>query len=912
MSEVSWMSWRFVVAVITLLVGLAGTAGAQPRVDVSGMVLDTTGAGIPEAALSLIDSERAVIGSTASDQTGIYKFAGVPPGEYVLRVAAPGFASHRQAVKVGRTGLKDLIVLLAVQGIEEEVTVTATRGAIEATSTIAQPVNVISDAEIWQRSKAIVAQVAAEEVGVQLQRTGPAIAGIFVRGLTGNKVNVFMDGVRFSTAAARGGINTFLDLIEPSDLDSVEILRGPNSAQYGSDAIGGSVQFISKVPSFLTEGRPFRGAFGSFFHSADTSFGSNLSASYAAPTFGVLVNVAGRRVNPVRPGGGFDSHAAVARFFGVRSDVLMRKRLPDTGFTQYGGMAKLNWAPTTQSQIIIQYGRGHQDGSKRYDQLLGGDGNLVADLRNLVANFFYVRYRKAGVGWFDQASVTYSLNTQREERVNQGGNGNPRVSINHEPERTRAHGVQVSLSKQIGTTHDLLMGGDFYPETIESPSYSFNPVTGVSTVRRPRIPDSATYRSGGIYIQDEFSLVPDRLRLMGGFRFSLASYRAREADSPVVNGRRLWPDDSLKVGDATFRVGAITNITRELSIYGNVSRGFRAPHMTDLGTLGLTGSGFEVAAPDVAGLGATVGSLASDAAVSTGEPVRQVGPETSLNYEAGVRYRGRSWRTDLAFFVNDVNDNITKQALILPPGASGLRLGGEPIIAQSASGVVFVAPSTVPVLVRTNFDDARLFGFEHTVDWQVSPAWRIGTVLTYVRARDKRTDLPPNIEGGTPAPDGYLRVAYAPPGKSFWIEPYIHAAARQGRLSTLDLEDRRTGATRSRSSIRSFFLNGATVRGWIGPGPDGILGTADDVLLATAETLAQIQNRVLGVGVDSAPLLTSIPGYVTANVRAGVRLGRRHELLIDFENIGDSNYRGISWGMDAPGRNLSVRYRTSF
>ena len=56
------------------------------------------------------------------------------------------------------------------------------------------------------------------------------MAGIFVRGLTGNKVNVFVDGVRYSNGAQRGGVNTFLDLIDPSVLEGIEVLRGPNSA----------------------------------------------------------------------------------------------------------------------------------------------------------------------------------------------------------------------------------------------------------------------------------------------------------------------------------------------------------------------------------------------------------------------------------------------------------------------------------------------------------------------------------------------------------------------------------------------------------------------------------------------------------------------------------------------------------
>src|SRR5262249_14427401 len=150
-----------------------------------------------------------------------------------------------------------------------------------------------------------------------------------------------------------------------------------------------------------------------------------------------------------------------------------------------------------------------------------------------------------------------------------------------------------------------------------------------------------------------------------------------------------------------------------------------------------------------------------------------------------------------------------KQALILPPGAVGKTLGGTPITAQGPTGVVFVAVSPNPVLVRANLDDARIYGFEHTLDARLSRDWSVGTIFTYLHARDKRTDLPPNSEGGPPAPDGYLKFRYAPFGRRFWIEPYMHAADRQDRLSSLDLDDRRTGGGRSRGAISNFFNNGA-------------------------------------------------------------------------------------------------------
>jgi hypothetical protein len=157
-----------------------------------------------------------------------------------------------------------------------------------------------------------------------------------------------------------------------------------------------------------------------------------------------------------------------------------------------------------------------------------------------------------------------------------------------------------------------------------------------------------------------------------------------------------------------------------------------------------------------------------------------------------------------------------------------------------------------------------------------------------------------------------ISTSTTPPGADAGGPAPIPARGRgPDRLSTLDLDDRRTGAGRSRTSIRNFFLNGATARGYIGPGADGAVGTADDLLLVTGETLAQIQDRVLGAGVASAPLYSEVAAFFTAGFRGGFRVGR-HEIIADLENVTDENYRGISWGVDAPGRGVSLRYVARF
>jgi hemoglobin/transferrin/lactoferrin receptor protein len=626
---------------------------------------------------------------------------------------------------------------------------------------------------------------------------------------------------------------------------------------------------------------------------------------------GVTGSFSARNVGLIRPGGGIDSHASVTRFFGLPSDHLMDDRLPNTSFHQLGGSARAQWAPTASTRTSFNYSHTFQDGGDRYDQLLGGDGNLISELNELSLDLFSARFETLGAGWFDHSSFTYSVNSQREERVNQGGNGNPTATIGHEPERTTAHGLQGALTKQLSSRLSLTVGGDVYFEKLTSDAFNVNPVAGAVSARRPRVPSGATFTQGGVYGQSIFDIRPEKVRLIGSVRVGGASYEAKAIDSPIVNSQPLWPDDSLTVGSVTFRAAGVVTPSEPWTILLSISRGFRAPHMTDLGTLGLTGSGYEVAAPDIAGLGGFVGTTADASAVSTGRPVEQLESETSLQYEATVGYRHKMWRTDLTFFVNNIHGNIQKQTLILPPGAVGINLGGQTITSQNANGAVFVPASTAPVLVRANFDEARVWGIEHTAQAMLTKQVSLNTAFTFLRARDTGTDLPPNIEGGTPAPDLFITARWTSSSGVWWVEPYAHVGWEQSHLSTLDLGDRRTGAGRSRADIQAFFNNGARARGWIGPGADNVAGTSDDLLIATGETLAQIQNRVLGVGVNSSSLYTAVPGYATFGVRAGLR-SRPHEVVVDFENLNDENYRGISWGVDAPGFGFSVKYLLRF
>ena len=913
------------IAVFILLVAGLNTR-AQTSGSISGVVKDQQNASVSGAKVSLIPSQQPAVQTTETDFSGLFSFQNVAPGSYEIRIEHTGFTSHRLPVNVSSAQLSEVSALLEVAGIRDFVTVSAETGQAQDKHLVAQQVNVVNEQAIVQRATGVLAQVADEEVGVSMQRTSPTIGAVLVRGLT--EVGVYVDGVRYTNATQRGGINTFFNLNEPTSLRSVELLRGPNTAQYGSDSLGGTVQLVSRQPDYGFASPAINGEFNTSFGSADLSFGSNALVSYGTKRFGLLFNGAGRRINTLRAGGGIDSHAAVTRFLGVPSN-LYGTRLTDTAFTQYGGTLHVSFAPTPDQQLGFRYQRSQQDGGKRYDQTLGGDGNLIADLRNLMLDFGYFRYFKQGFGVFDNLSTTVSYNSQREERVNQGGQGNPLAAITHDKERTSSFGVSFFVDKQIGARNSFLIGGDIYRDRVDAPSYQFqpeanNPATGTLTLTRPRVPHGARYLLAGVYVQDAFVAIPDRLRLTGALRYNVASYRSRAANSPLVAGRPLFPDDSLRVADFSGRIGAVATLARGFNLAINYSRGFRAPNITSLGSTGLVGVGYQVATTDVVGLGATIGSTADANAVSTGIGVSPLKSETSNNYDLSFRYRKGRFDTELTAFVIDYSDTIVRQTLILPQGAIGHFLGSERIETQNANGAVFVSLSTSPVLVQSNFSDTRMKGLEYEIDYRFNDSWAIGANYTYVHAADRVTGDAPNLGGGGLPPElAFARLIYQPVRKRYWIEGYATFAGRQDRLSSLDLADRRTGGARSRTNIQNFFRRGACVRGITTPGANGQCGSPGGLLIATGETLAEVQNRLLPIGatingvrvVDnntSVPLFTAIPGYGLVNMRGGFRFNESQEISIDFENILDKSHRSPGWGIDGPGRSITARYRLRF
>lgn len=884
---------------------IAGTTNAG---QVAGVVTDQAGASVDGAWIVLLGAAGFETQRSLTDQNGRFTLERVLAADYIVCVQKKGFREIRRVLHVTPGDTLQLQFQLQVASILETVTVTPTRGQPQEVSQVVQAQEVVTHEEMSHRYANILPQALRDVPGIQVQQTTAGQGSPFVRGLTGQQVVHLVNGVRFNNATFRPGANQYTALIDQDFADRVEIVRGPGSTLYGSDSLGGTINVLTR-PVRSDDSFALHGNFNSFFASADLSTGTSVNLSGSAREWGFAFNAAGHRTQDLRPGGGIDSHSVATRLLGISSKVL-GDRLQDTAYWQYNADMRFQYELSEADLISFEYLRGTQLGLRRYDQLNGGIGNLLNSFDPQILNFFTARYDRTGAGPFDSISTVFSYNGQRDDRRSQNINNAQglRSRITDEFNLTEAYGYQAQATTRVKRTHAITFGAEFYDERITSRRQDFNfsnttlGFTNVVDVRA-RFPNGSKYRTLGVFVQDVASLIPQRLTATVGLRYSLFRYDQFPQDNPLdAAGRQTVPRVEINFDDVTFNAGLAYKINSQFSVAGNVSRGFRAPNVNDFAATGLSGLGFEVAPDEGIRLGGFTGLLNSARRLTETHPLEPLKAEQVYSYELSLRYLSSRFGGTVAVFDSEISNLIERRNLLLPSGAVGNIVGGQPIIRQDETGAVFTPVSNNPVFVRTNAARVRLRGVEGSVSMRLRRDLSANANMFYVRGTDLRTGAPPSLENGIPPATGFAGVKWEPIGSRGWIEVYSSFAAPQGRFSDNDISQARIGGLRTRDEIAGFFNGGAVARGLVSNG----------ILLSTGETLAQVQLRVLGPGLQPNTLFSKNPGFALFNVRGGFRLGERSTLTLILENIFDHNYRTMGSGIDGPGTNAAVRYSFSF
>jgi hemoglobin/transferrin/lactoferrin receptor protein len=588
--------------------------------------------------------------------------------------------------------------------VADEVVVTATRtekDPLDAPATV----SVTTAREIEDQLATDIKDLVRFEPGVSVRsspaRFGAAFgstgrdgnAGFNIRGLEGNRVLIQIDGVRlpdaFSFGAQNAGRGDFADL---DLLKSVEILRGPASALYGSDGVAGAVSFTTKDPEDLfREGRDVAARGRLAYASADESLATGLAFAGRRGAWSGLLAWTGRDGGEQATQGtneAPDASRTVANPQDVASDSWLGKLVwrpteahrfrltldridrevatevlsgraiapPPPAVLPATAVIDLDALDTTErTRIALDH---------RWD---GGEGALLDR-----AQWTVFRQDSATVEFSDEDRNTAADRTRRNTFEN-------RVwGVNAQAERTL---------NAFGVEHRLVFGGDWSITRQEGVRDGTVPPTGEAFPTRA-FPNT-DYRLAGLFVQDEIALFDGRLSLFPALRFDWYELEP-EADPLLVGttessrGRRLSP-----------KFGAVFWATPRVGFFANYGEGFKAPSPSQVnsGFSNLIFGYVSIPAPDLE-------------------------PETSRTIEGGVRFKdvsllGANWRASATAFRGEY-ENFIEQIALSPPLPAAC--GAFPLCFQ------FV-----------NLGEVELSGFEARADGAWDNGLGVIAALSYTR-----------------------------------------------------------------------------------------------------------------------------------------------------------------------------------
>ncbi len=239
----SALSW---IATAILLTSLAAThASAQSTGSITGRVISSTGAAAGGVDVSIVELRRRTTTST----DGTFRFDSVPPGQYLILVESPRLGSSVGSVQVTAGATAELEVELDLAVHSEQIVVSAGPES-RAADDVYQPIDVVSGDELALRMQPTLGETLSNQPGVSSTYFGPASSRPVIRGLGGDRIRILEEGI--GTGDASNVSPDHAVTFDPMNADRIEIVRGPATLLYGSNAVGGLVNIIdSRVPEYV-------------------------------------------------------------------------------------------------------------------------------------------------------------------------------------------------------------------------------------------------------------------------------------------------------------------------------------------------------------------------------------------------------------------------------------------------------------------------------------------------------------------------------------------------------------------------------------------------------------------------------------------------------------------------------------
>ena len=733
----------------------------------------------------------------------------------------------------------------------EEVVISASNFA-EKKKNIAQKIDVISAKSIAQANAQNTGDLLINTGKIFVQKSQQGGSSPVLRGFEASRVLLIIDGVRMNNAIYRSGHLQNVITSDQNSLSRVEIMYGPSSTIFGSDALGGIVHLITKSPvlsgdkKFITTGSAFTryssvnnektihadaslggkkfAWFQSYNYSdfGDMKMGSNYLSKY--PDFG-------RRSTYVGKINGVDTVL-------TNSDDRIQKF---SGYKQWDIIQKLLFKQNDHISHSLNFQLSNTTDVPRYDRLqdIKNFGGSIGTTLRFAEWYYGPQKRIMGAYEFNATQLGFldalkaNINYQDIEESRQTREYRRYDQFDSQVEKVKVFGITISGRKDIGNS-ELTAGVDAQFNDVKSTASRTNLPTGAVTKIATRYPDGKNKMNNfGIFAQHLYKFKNKKLVLNDGIRLQAITLQSNVKDNSFFN----LPDTAVKQNSfaVTGNVGLVYTPVKSTIIKTSVSSGFRAPNIDDLSKV------FE----------------SSTAAKQVVVPNANLKPEYTYNFDLTLAQR----------FADRVTIELTgfytlfRNAILKAP----FKLNGQ-------DSIIFNGVKS-QVLASQNVNKANLYGFSFNLAADIYKGLAFSSTISYTKGSFK-TDASKTTTVYEKQPNG----TYALVNRNVSSKPLDHLPPLMGKTSI-------TYQHKIFNTEVSLLYNG-----W--------------------KRLDQYNAD----GEDNAQYATAdgMPSWMTLNWKGSVQVIKNLQVQLGVDNILDRNYRAFASGFSAGGRNFLIGVRANW
>jgi iron complex outermembrane receptor protein len=628
---------RWVLLLLIMICGFAFPATAQTAT-VRGSVTSENRP-VPYASVAL---KGTGIGTTA-DSVGIFSMENIPAGNYIIQVSFVGYEPFERPVSLGRNDEINLSVSLMPGGKTlNDVVVTGVTGA---TLIRENPVSVVSvsQKQIEQTVESNIIDVLVKNApGLNAVKTGPNISKPFIRGLGYNRVLTLYDGIR--QEGQQWGDEHGIE-VDAYHIDHAEVIKGPASLMYGSDALAGVVSFFPSIPNDR-DGK-LHGRFTGEYQTNNNLAGSGLHLDYSGKHLLFALRGSYRLAkdyrNPV------DGRVYLTNFNEQNLSALL-------GYRTDGGFIHFNFTLYNNRQAIPD---GSRDSlTRRFtEQVYEGDRDTIKN-RPVVPDQALHTYQ---VPALSQHIRHYRMYMHGYHRIGTGdidfllaAQQNIRREYNH-PTAPGQAGMFVRLNTlNYGFRYNLPKSENM--EVAAGLNGMLQDNKSLDATDFP-IPDYRLYDAGA-YVYAKWK--SNKWNMSGGLRYDLRRVQWNDFYTRLNTGsgfdeQAFFPDTARSTlqfpayrkwfQGVSAGLGLTFRVTEQISLKANIGRAYRAPNITEMASNGLDPGAHIIYLGD-----------------------RNLKPEFSLQEDIGAMAGFDDFSADLSLFNNHIQ-NYIYQSLVT--GADG-------------------------------------------------------------------------------------------------------------------------------------------------------------------------------------------------------------------------------------------------